>query len=327
MRFFLYFSIICTYAMKRISIQGRFSKTDGFLFFSLKYRKIKLYEQQESEGGEEEMKVLASDFDGTICFWQKEEGQSYRNEDVEAIRRFQEEGNLFGLNTGRSVWTTDNIHEKTNGVIPFDFIIGDTGSVIADQNRVPFFSRPLDPDLIFQAIEAAGSDSVVFSTENGYMALRDLGGEFPHQVIENREALRNMTICSFSFEEPTHEQAAAVAERLRNSGLPLSVNQNWQSVDVCDQSCSKGNALKILADHYSLQLKDIAAIGDGLNDLPAIQKAGIGFAMKQAPEQLHDAADYTVESVREAIEILEKIDAAEKETEKSCQSSGSQKAD
>ena len=42
------------------------------------------------------MKMLASDYDGTLYF---EFG--YRKTDLEAIRQFQKEGNLFGLCSGR----------------------------------------------------------------------------------------------------------------------------------------------------------------------------------------------------------------------------------
>ncbi|WP_305151900.1 HAD hydrolase family protein [uncultured Dubosiella sp.] len=42
------------------------------------------------------MKWLASDYDGTLYF---EDG--YKQEDLEAIRAFQKQGNMFGLCSGR----------------------------------------------------------------------------------------------------------------------------------------------------------------------------------------------------------------------------------
>ena len=47
------------------------------------------------------MRIFASDFDNTLHFV-NEEGKGYfKKEDLEAIEKFQKEGNLFGLCTGR----------------------------------------------------------------------------------------------------------------------------------------------------------------------------------------------------------------------------------
>lgn len=259
------------------------------------------------------MKILASDFDGTLCFRSPEGEYAYRQEDVQAIKRFQEKGNLFGLNTGRAVACTDNYHEKTKGVIPFDFIIGDSGAEITDAGRTPFYSRLIDPKTALKAKEAGSfSDAAVFfSTPDGYTAVGRQPGDLQAGVLENDEDILNLEIHSMAFETDTIEKASRILRRLEKENLPLNLQQNWTSVDVSPEGCTKGTALKHLAEHFGVSIKDIAAIGDGLNDLSAIEAAGISFAMENSQDELKEAADYIVGSVAEAIAILEELDQKE----------------
>ena len=68
------------------------------------------------------MKILASDFDNTLFF-----SDGVHKEDVEAIRTFQKQGNLFGLCTGRQLegikypFGGNREHPLTD--IDFDFYI------------------------------------------------------------------------------------------------------------------------------------------------------------------------------------------------------------
>ena len=63
-------------------------------------------------------------------------------------------------------------------------------------------------------------------------------------------------------------------------------------------SYSKGTALKLLAEHYGVPLEKTIAIGDQRNDIPMIEAAGLGFAVKNADEELKKVAlvcEYTNE--------------------------------
>jgi hydroxymethylpyrimidine pyrophosphatase-like HAD family hydrolase len=55
---------------------------------------------------------------------------------------------------------------------------------------------------------------------------------------------------------------------------------------------SKGRALEALCVYLGLELKEVAAIGDGANDISLLSTAGLAIAMQNAPPQLKAAADY-----------------------------------
>jgi hypothetical protein len=52
----------------------------------------------------------------------------------------------------------------------------------------------------------------------------------------------------------------------------------------------KGTAVEWLASHYGVTVEDVVAVGDWLNDVPMLERAGQSFAMAQAPDEVKAAA-------------------------------------
>ena len=69
------------------------------------------------------MKIIATDFDGTLSYNGK-----ISDEDKEAIHKFREAGNKFGIVTGRDVDMAQWI--KPENGLEFDYLICCTGAVI-----------------------------------------------------------------------------------------------------------------------------------------------------------------------------------------------------
>ena len=62
--------------------------------------------------------------------------------------------------------------------------------------------------------------------------------------------------------------------------------------EIFDKHISKYNALKKVAQYYSIPLKNIITFGDGENDIDMISKANYGFAMKNAADNIKKKAKY-----------------------------------
>ena len=82
------------------------------------------------------MKVLASDFDGTLFFKGK-----FREEDLKQIRTFQAQGNLFGLCTGRPL---AGITEAIRESVRCDFMILSSGAQILDGEGRTLYKACID---------------------------------------------------------------------------------------------------------------------------------------------------------------------------------------
>jgi len=71
-------------------------------------------------------------------------------------------------------------------------------------------------------------------------------------------------------------------------------------VNVVDPAVSKGTALEKLAWHFGISLDRVMAIGDGSNDVPLLEKAGLAIAMGNGVDELKAIADHVTLSVDES---------------------------
>lgn len=92
---------------------------------------------------------------------------------------------------------------------------------------------------------------------------------------------------------------AALAGRIRFSWAKVAGFPDVEFVNLVAPDVSKGTALRRLAAWHEVPLPAVAAIGDGRNDLPMMQTAGLGIAMGNAAEEVRRAAAFVTDSVEE----------------------------
>ena len=86
------------------------------------------------------MKVLASDFDGTLLF-----NDQFREKDLKKIKEFQQQGNLFGLCSGRPF---QGIHHLCQDYLDFDFYILCTGALVLNKQQEVLYKSTITHDLL-----------------------------------------------------------------------------------------------------------------------------------------------------------------------------------
>lgn len=97
--------------------------------------------------------------------------------------------------------------------------------------------------------------------------------------------------------------------------LPHCEITRWHSggaFDITPKDGSKQIGIQKIMEYYGYLREEIAAIGDGYNDIPMIRSAGVGIAMGNGNEQIKAAADFVTDSIDEngllhAVEYLVKI--------------------
>ena len=244
------------------------------------------------------MKVFASDFDGTLYFYK--ETEKIKPVDSAAIRRFQAEGNAFGVCTGRSL----------QGVIlalpqppEFDFYILASGALIVDREHRSIYKRCLDFSLVAEIYGLyEGQARIVIQANDTVYTLN--APYYPLQVhIDSLEALADGDIYGFSFGFDTAEDAARIAAELnqRYSGM-ISAFQNVTNVDIVAAGCSKGSGLELVKARFQAELS--GGIGDSYNDIPMLAAADRAFTFPFAPPEVQARAHAVVGSVAEALERL-----------------------
>ncbi len=98
----------------------------------------------------------------------------------------------------------------------------------------------------------------------------------------------------------TGNVSQAVADRAR----VLGVTELHQGARL------KSVALRSIAEKRGLSFEEIAYIGDDLNDIPAIELAGVSFTVPNASDDVKDAVDFITDKPggRGAVrEVIEKI--------------------
>ena len=78
-------------------------------------------------------------------------------------------------------------------------------------------------------------------------------------------------------------------------------------VEVINAQYSKGTAVEFLANYHNVSLDKTVAIGDQRNDLPMIERAGLGVAVNNADQGLKDKADYICTYTNEEGAVAEVI--------------------
>ena len=72
-------------------------------------------------------------------------------------------------------------------------------------------------------------------------------------------------------------------------------NSGASLVEVCNKTYSKGTAMEFLSNYYGVPLEKTLAIGDQQNDVPMLERAGLGIAVKNAQNSLKEKADVVFE--------------------------------
>jgi len=80
-------------------------------------------------------------------------------------------------------------------------------------------------------------------------------------------------------------------------------------VEIHHPAVSKAEGLRVLGEHYGIELAEMMAVGDADNDVEMLQAAGLGVAMGNAPAKVQKEADWVTASIQEGglVTALEKF--------------------
>jgi len=103
-----------------------------------------------------------------------------------------------------------------------------------------------------------------------------------------------------------HKLAVQLGGRLRAS------TSGSKYVEICSPDASKLEGMRRLAALHHVEVGEVMAIGDNLNDLEMIQAAGVGVAVGNAPSEVKAVADYacsldSAQGVVEALRMLVRV--------------------
>lgn len=252
------------------------------------------------------MKILATDFDGTFFIRPEAVPQN-----IEAVKRWQNAGNQFGIVTGRPYPMI--LPELERWQIPVDFLICVNGAAVHEPDGTLLWSATIpdkDAQEILSLPELETMPYYLAATQRG-LAIRSV--EEPHpfwkQVCNlgrvEPEVMRTMTgVLQISTAFDGSEEAHAFAKKLDqlyHGAVSSHVNRCY--CDTIAYGSSKAEGLFHLAEEKGWNPDIIYTMGDGCNDLPML-RAFHGAAPVTSEKQVLAEITETYESVAAYIDAL-----------------------
>lgn len=246
--------------------------------------------------------LIVSDFDGTLV-----NGDGTIAEvNKRAIAEYMSAGGAFAISTGRMPY----------GILPRAEELGlrglvscCQGAIIADIATKEFVFEatiPYEATLaIVEKMEAMGLHIHLYSAWEYYCNMDDLALQYYEKAVGYKATLvldkplsqfvKERKLCSYkvlAMVEPK-DSARILNELAREDFAGCTVTKSADFlVEVINAKHSKGTAVAFLANYFGAPIEKTIAIGDQLNDISMLERAGLGIAVKNADEGLLSIADY-----------------------------------
>ncbi|MBM7661989.1 Cof subfamily protein (haloacid dehalogenase superfamily) [Bacillus mesophilus] len=263
------------------------------------------------------IKLIVSDLDGTLL----DENIKVRERDIKSIHKAQEMGINFCLATGRKDL---DIIEVSKMIDRTFHRISQNGAFIVLDDQTDFHSTFFESSIAQKIYSHVVDKEVLTLVSTRDTEIIDRNNEIVERIqkvlfsplIINPNLYNDIgvtihpsKIIVTGKDEVIEELQTELLQAYPNE-IDAFISAKY-TLDIMPKNISKGNAVKKLAERIGISLEEIACIGDSFNDVSMLQVAKYGFAMSKAKQGVKECADYVVESVGEAIEIILEINSSE----------------
>ena len=253
--------------------------------------------------------LIVSDFDGTLV----QSNGEIAEESKRSIEEYINNGGKFAISTGRLPL---GILKRAQELNLKGIVCCCQGAVIMDietQERLLDAKLPYETTLkIVEKMEELGLHIQLYGEWDYYSNMQDEALFWYEKAVGSKAKLIIDKPISEFVKENKFEayKVLAMVEPSKNAGVLHTLKAcNFENceitksadvlVEVINAQYSKGTAVKFLADHYSIPLEKVVAIGDQWNDVAMVEIAGLGVAVKNADEKLKEVAKYVSEYTNE----------------------------
>ena len=251
------------------------------------------------------IKLIALDLDGTLLNMEKKVPQG----NYQALKECETAGIQIVPATGRGVGGIPPMIRELPGA---NYAITTNGAVVADlKNNKAIKTCGLSNEMIQRILNIAkkyhsatdpfiDGRAITEPASIDHMDEFGLSPEMQKLIRDTREVVPNV----MEYVKTTGAEAEKVnifmadleeREVLRKElmAIPeLSISSSmYNNLEVNAKGADKGSALLWLADYLGIDREETMSFGDGENDIPMIQAAGIGVAMENALDTVKAAAD------------------------------------
>ncbi|MDV4152025.1 HAD-IIB family hydrolase [Clostridium sp. AL.422] len=253
------------------------------------------------------MKLFVTDFDRTLFIDRK-----ISVEDIESIKTWQNQGNLFAIATGRDI---NSIKELLNNYdfIP-DYFICNNGAAIYDKDINNILSEFIDKEIILKVIE------YLLDNYEGGVSLSGVNSKItvmPRKGVScEKDFIKVIDYSDLNEVGEVYQIHKRFQDEIGTKALEEDLNTkfknhiisyaNSHNVDIVAKGVNKSKAIKYLEDNL-INLYKITTMGDSYNDMKMILDYD-GFIISSAKESLKMKVRNICSSVSECLSIISNID-------------------
>ncbi|MDF2960862.1 MAG: Cof-like hydrolase [Paenibacillus sp.] len=261
--------------------------------------------------------MLVTDMDGTLL----NSSKIISKENLQAIERFVEQGGIFTLATGRIASSAKRYADQLpigapailyNGAVIHDFAKGqNVWHRTLDVSVRPVLKRLMEryPGI---AVEVYCGDEPYFIRENRITEhhRRMEGFSRPIQHNDSFDQLNEPWYkILLAWEPELLDEVETYAASEKESNVTW-VRSDAKYFEILPPNATKGHALEHLMELTGIERANCIAMGDHLNDLEMLRRAGVGIAVANAHESLVHASNRSCKhhddhAVADVIEWLE----------------------
>ena len=243
------------------------------------------------------VRLLVSDVDGTLVRPDK----SIAPSTAEAVRRLEDAGIRVALVSARPPRGMRPIAAELGLTTPLagfngGTLLGPDGAVVS-QMRLPEEAARTAIDLFRRRGVSTwlftADEWLITDPDGPDLALERRTVRFNERLVESFEPFLGQIgkLTGVSNDYPLLEAVEQELQGLLSSSAAAHRSQQYY-LDVTHKDAHKGNAVRALAAALSVDLADVAAIGDMVNDVPMFSVAGHSVAMGNASAAVQAEAQF-----------------------------------
>ncbi|MBF2262012.1 Cof-type HAD-IIB family hydrolase [Staphylococcus capitis] len=269
------------------------------------------------------IKLIATDMDGTLLNAAHEISQ----ENQEAIKFAQEHGITVVIATGRAFYEANTPVAETDLKVPYICLNGaevrdETFNIMSTShlnhslvskitstlkekdiyyqvytNRGIYTENPQrDLEIYIDIAERAGQKADVEKIENSIQKRIDNG---TLKIVDNYDKIEDipgeLIMKILAFDSDLGKIDLVGQELAQSPNLAVSSSSRG-NLEITHSDAQKGIALSTIAKQLGIDLKDVMALGDNLNDVSMLERVGYSVAMGNAAPEVKTVAKYVTDS-------------------------------
>ncbi len=238
-------------------------------------------------------KAVISDLDGTLL----NSNHKVSDYSKKVIKDIVNKGVKFFIATGRHHIDAEHIRNK----LELDTIlITSNGSRVHDVQRRELFAYDIDEKTVRNILDIDFDNEIHVNIYQGDKWFVEIENEkfkefhnefgFSYEVM-NFKALEEYSASKVFFICKDQEKLVRLKEKIEDM-IPKKLNITFSTpycLEIMASGISKGSALKSVLQQYEINMDEVIAFGDGLNDFEMLQLVGKGIIMGNAYDELKKA--------------------------------------